>query len=424
VKKLLFLLAILVFMLAACQKAEPPGDMVANQPDADLIEPDNNLTSAIPSEPPKEYSYKIGIYTDMHADEPESISMLKAEEQYKNRIYMQYAAYLPDTYTMPEQEVLVNEALQFITDNKINVLLFITAGYMYEPADFLKTLKEYSPDTFYIAIYCYPWRLASGVDDRLMDYADLELSTDQKATAVKAVEKARQMGAATCLDYTFRDNRYRDSDSALSYIESRILPEIREIIKAECVKQDMEYVDVLMMDPASDLGGGPGVGVNFNTYSVEKEIPKYGHNFCVLSSICDITFRGLSAKCIIVHLCHPSLFHVRWKDYMYGIVDNKNHFGDLEWTIEQMKAELEKKGMSGRFATWRVPFPMAAVSAAVEYAIDYCEGSIKSKDDLEAMRECFQKSMEMYNAGDIGFELNRDPEHENHFMFTEDYIVF
>jgi hypothetical protein len=155
-----------------------------------------------------------------------------------------------------------------------------------------------------------------------------------------------------------------------------------------------------------------------------NEITKYGQDICFLLSHCSANSQAaLEAKGIVVQLCHPGLFHEGWTDY-YHYIDNKNHFGDLEWTVAQMKALVEKSGMSGRFATWRVPFSMAATSAAVEYAIGYCEGEIESKTDIAAMRGCFKKAMEMYNADDIGFELNVDVEHNNHFMFTEDYIVF
>ena len=65
-----------------------------------------------------------------------------------------------------------------------------------------------------------------------------------------------------------------------------------------------------------------------------------------------------------------------------------------------------------------------STTAAIEYAIKYCEGKTDGKADLEVMRDCFKKGMEQYDAADIGFEVKQHPDYENYFLFTEDYIVF
>jgi hypothetical protein len=375
--------------------------------------------------PQKEYLYKVAVFTDMPEFEPEAISLLEAEKEYGERIVRYTAFYDPEISLGPGKDAIINEALPFILDPKIKVLLFIVAGNIYEPVDILKAFKEARPDIFYIALYCYPWSDAYGVDDNLMEFADLELSIDQAITAKKAVEQAKKMGATTCIYYTTRDHRYYDIDIEL-YRESYILPEIRDIIKTGCTLQNMEYVEVITRDVMSDSLEGE----DFNSYSVCREIPKYGQDICVFSSKCYIdmiiTNDGLTYKTIVIQLCHPSLFHKGGNcaaHFTLKHIDSKNHFGDLEWTIEEAKSNLKEQSLSGRYATWRVPFTMAATTAAVEYAIGYCEGEIESKTDLSAMRECFQKAMGIYNSADTGFELNQHSKYPNCFMFTEDYIV-
>lgn len=190
-KKIVFIVFIAALMLSACHKSDPP-----------------EMPVILP-EQPKEYPYKIGIYTDMYAGEPEAIAMLNAEKQYNERVTLQFATFDPRLYgmsdAMPEREVLISEALQFIENTKLKVLIFVVAGNMEEPADFLQAIKETRPDIFYIAVYSYPWQNAYGVEDNLMEYSDFELSTDQAATAEKAVEQAKKMGAAACIDYTISD---------------------------------------------------------------------------------------------------------------------------------------------------------------------------------------------------------------------------
>ena len=79
---------------------------------------------------------------------------------------------------------------------------------------------------------------------------------------------------------------------------------------------------------------------------------------------------------------------------------------------------------SGRYATWRVPFTMAATTASVEYAVGYCKGEIKSKVTYEELVICFNKAMDFYGAGDVEFELNLNATHNNHFMFTQEYVIY
>jgi hypothetical protein len=375
----------------------------------------------------EEYSYKIAIYTDILTDEPESISMLNAEKQYQHQVFLKFASHDPDPYAMPKREALINEALQFLEDPKINALIFVSAGNIDEPAGFLKTLRESRPDIFCIAVDGYPWSDAYGIDDNLMGFADLELSIDQAVTAKKAVEQAKKMGAVACIDYTFRNHGYYDIDLEL-YMESRILPAVRDAIKAECIKQDIKYVEELGPDRMSDIGMEKSA--QWPIEAIDDNIAAYGQNICFFSSQCHCStlLLGyqfvLNTKGIIVQLCHPSLFHKGWKNAAgFDMLNNIDHFGDLEWTFEQTKSKLEKEGLFGRFATWRVPFTMAATTAAVEYAIGYCEGEIESKTDLDAMRQCFQKAMEIYDSADTGFELNQHPDYPNCFLFTEDYIV-
>lgn len=217
------------------------------------------------------------------------------------------------------------------------------------------------------------------------------------------------------------------------YKKSRILAEIRTVIKTKCMEHFIKYIDEWGPNPMSDMvfAGATQWPLAF----IDDKFTKYSQEICFFSSICRVQHsldhnvlynNALDKKGFIVQLCHPGLFHTGYagmQSSLFNTIDNENHFGDLEWTIANMKSKLEELNISGRFATWRVPFTIAATAAAVEYAIGYCEGEIENKADIDAMRECFRKAMELYNAGDIGFELNIDPEHDNHFMFTEDYIV-
>ena len=409
-------------ILTSCQKTE----------DAFLNEhaPETNdmlSTTFLPDSTAKESSYKIAIFTDLHTYEAETISILKAEEQYKERIVKYIAAY-DSVNEILEQEDLTGDALHFIADPEIKVFIFVAGGYMKEPANFLKMLKEIRPNIFYIVAYCYsPFLLASIDENQFFEYVDLKLSINQEATAIKAVKQAKKMGAMACIDYSSPDRRYN-----MTELELRMLPKIRSVLEAESAIQNIKYIEEYCPEIYSDIGGYRLI--YWPMSDMEEKYSEYGNDICGFSNNCLFQmkldeFASYSFnKGIVVQLCHPGLFHNKryssHRSLLMYIIDSEKHFGDLEWTIEKLKEHLKSEKTTGRFATWRVPFSMVATTAAVEYAINYCEGNLDSKVDLDAMRECFQNAMEMYNAGDIEFELNRDAEHDNHIMFTQDYIIF
>jgi len=415
----------MALMLISC---EVDSSLTEGQPPEPTHSLQASITAAPDETPTKAEPFRIAIYTDMPMDEPEIMSIIDADERHKGRIVWQSA--FPDSDSVPnfdgkpqeEREEIMNglihSALQLIEDPSTKAMVFVSAGKLDDPYGFLDKLKEAHPDMFFFAIDCYPSSLLYGVENCFAAHSDLVLSVDEKKTAIKAVTQAKRMGATAIVDFTTPDRRYHDIDLMFPGMEestTRILPEIRETLRDQCEKLCISYYESVDYAKASQW--------LFHQIGVYEE---YGKDICFLSSNCGsqmLSDMFVFGRGIIVQLCHPGLFHVsdivRWP---LGI--GEEGFGDLSLKHERMEAFVESNGFSGRFATWRVPFSMAATAAAVEYAIGYQDGEILNRIDICAMRSCFSKAMEIYDAGEVGVELQVDTEYDNSFLFTQDYFTY
>ena len=384
-------------------------------------------SSLMPEKVEYDTIYKIAIYTDMLMDEAEAAAILYAEEQYGDTIVRKNTTFDPVTGGLLEREITIREAVEFAENPDIAALLFITVGRVPEPSEVLAAIKEARPDIFCIALNCYPWSQVSTIEDTLMDFVDIELSIDQIATAKKAVEQAKKMGAEVCIDYVVPDNNYFEIGGEV-YQKSRVLPEVRSTIETECLRAGMKYIEELGPN-YSEPDGFIGIG-NWPYDKISDNFIMYGNNVCQFSSQCliqrKIEQEARYNKGIIVQLCHPGPFHHWWKGFFHDVelTDYQANFGDLAWAVNKKNEDLKMTRSSGRYATWRVPFTMAATTASVEYAVRYCKGEIKNKVNYEELVICFKKAMDFYGVGDVEFDLNLDATNNNHFMFTQEYVAY
>ena len=139
-------------MLVSCSSGDLPIET------AEPERPDNSVPSETtepskPSEPPEgtdqldnEDSYKVAIFTDMRTEDPEIISILKAEEKYGDRIVRLTTNPEHGLYNdLSEWEELIGEVLRFIEDPMIRALIFVSAGNLVRPSEFLGGNEGDSP---------------------------------------------------------------------------------------------------------------------------------------------------------------------------------------------------------------------------------------------------------------------------------------
>ena len=278
-------------------------------------------------------------------------------------------------------------------------------------------IRKQRPDILVVALDCYTTTIfdLATVEEvsTLCNLADLLVSIDEMEMCKQMVKQAQKLGAETIFFYYWK--RWLDYDINITKYE---------MVKQTCQELGLKFVSLDM-----EIVAGP---IPVARLDLPNQVRNYGKH---TNFICpdDLYYQPLIGVALLTGaICaqpwYPDMGQF-FGDSMLGgesawFKIDEDNANDIDLWIEDIKEKVAKKDGAGRASTWRVPPAMLATTAAVEYAIAYCEGKTQGKVDIEVMRDCFSKGMEIYNAAGTGFELNRHPDYGNHFLFTEDYIVF
>ncbi|MCL1817073.1 MAG: DUF3798 domain-containing protein [Clostridiales bacterium] len=414
-KKILVLFACLSIIIlgAACSTTEMPD--VTSQEDAALEineqEPNNQPTEDATYKELDNANYQILLYT---VDDPYD-EFYFSTKAILNKYYMNAFHYtIPEDFCERSAELFA-ENMVFIENNQIKAA--IVDQYISGCDVLLSQIKKRYPGILCIVL------TTKDIYD-IIDYADIVISVDAFNMGKKMVEHSKSIGAKTFVYYTFPSYQ-KYSNSSLF-----VLKQYSEAFQEVCSEEGLRFVEIM------DYSCLPNDNIDTQlvAYDVSQKINQYKGevsffvDYCTLQGPIMATIRDFGG--ILAQPCHPSLYHgfqlalglYPYKELGNMSMDDFDPF-NFDKQIEEIETTLREWESAGRFATWKVPFSLAATTAAIEYAKKYCEGNISGTDDLEAMRECFQKGMEILNSADTGFELNQHPDYPNCFLFTEDYIV-
>jgi hypothetical protein len=353
-----------------------------------------------------EDNYQIVMYTSEHSD---SVNYTIADIGINEYSIKALHAMIPEDFNERSAEILADN-IAFIEGNKIKAA--IISQWVPGLVELISHTKERYPDILLIAI-------TDDDTEEIIDIVDIVLCVDTFAMGKRMVEQAQRMDAENFFYYTF------PSDLASPSVSSQNKEVLDEVLQEECSKFNIEYLKVADCGFEIDWVDAYVLGSN-----ISKKIHECGIKTSFFVDSCwlqPVVIDKIAREGgFYAQPCHPSMNH----GFIIGLgiglgIQGPSipPFNDFDQYIKEIEAKLTEYGSKGCFATWRVPFTMVAAYAAVEYARGYCEGRISGTEDLQAMRECFQKSMEICNSADTGFELNQHPKYPNCFMFTEDYIV-
>ncbi|TYP58489.1 DUF3798 domain-containing protein [Thermosediminibacter litoriperuensis] len=350
-------------------------------------------------------SYKIAIYTNtVSQNEEEFRSAEQAQKKYPDIIVTQT---MPDNF-MKEQETLIANAVALASDKDVKALIMNQA--VPGAAAAFEKVRQQRPDILLIAI-------TPAEQDIIADKADMVIQTDELSMGYKMVEQAKNFGAKVFVHYSFPRH--------MSY---PLLARRRDILKEECAKAGIKFVDATAPDPTGDAGL-PGAQ-QFIIEDIPRKVAEYGKDTVFFSTNCGmqepLIKTALEQGAMVVQQCCPSPFH--GYPGALGINIPPDKAGDVDYVIEQIKAKIAEKGGTGKFSTWPIPASMLSTAAAVEYAKLYAEGKLKSKNDPEALKKCFEEvsknaKIDISNYVEIGAD-GKEIKHENFYMILSDYITF
>lgn len=381
-KKLLsiFLSALLIFTLVGCSTTK----------------------SSDPSKSNDKKKFKIAVLTGTVSQGEEEY---RAAENMKNKYGdMLVLQTYPDNF-MKEQETTISNALSMASDPDVKALIFVQAVPGASAA--IDKIKETRPDMLFICG-------VPGEDpDMIASKADIVLQADELGMGTAIIEQAKKMGATKFVHYSFPRH--------MSY---QMLALRRDIFKDTCNKLGMQFVDATAPDPTGDAGV-PGAQ-QFILEDVPRKVKELGKDTAFFSTNCSMQEPLIKAilkeGAIFPQQCCPSPYHGYPGALGIQIPDDKK--GNVDYVIDQITAKIAEKGGKGRFSTWPVPVNMMFVEGGVEYAKAYLEGSIKSKNDKQALSDILSKvsnkpmKINTLNDEKSGKKL------DNFYMILSDYIGF
>ena len=385
-KKLLSLLMILVMVIGMVGCSQPaPAE----------------TGSEAPAEEAAASNFKIGIMTGtVSQNEEEYRAAENVQAKYgKDRVLiMTY----PDKF-MDEQETTIANLVSMASDPEVKALIICQAVPGTSAA--IEKVKELRTDLLIIAG-------TPGEDPKMIaDKADVVLAMDELGMGATIPEQAKKQGAEVFVHYSFPRH--------MSYA---LLAARRDLMKDKCEEIGLQFVDATAPDPTGDAGVSGAQ--QFILEDVPRMVEKYGKNTAFFSTNCSMQVPLISAALdeggIYPQPCCPSPYHGFPSALGIEIPEEKK--GDIDFAVEQIKAEIAAKGGTGRFSTWPVPVAMMFVEASADYAFAWGEGEFQDKlnvTELQKHFDAFAKLPVTLTALDEGGE-----HYDNYLMTMMDFLNF
>ena len=106
-----------------------------------------------------------------------------------------------------------------------------------------------------------------------------------------------------------------------------------------------------------------------------------------------------------------------------GIEVPEDHKGDVDYMRDQISAKLAENNMTGRMGAWSAPMHTMFINCAVQYAMDYCNGTFTERADMEHFTQIFSD----FAGGDVSVRVYEDIEsgkaYDNFFVVLGKFIT-
>ena len=277
------------------------------------------------------------------------------------------------TNFMAEQEQMVTILAEIAADRDVKAVLLNQAVPGSNAA--IDKLKETRNDVF--IVYCQPQENPVDVARR----ADLVFQNDSPAMGEPMVKQAKAQGAKVFVHYSFP-----------RHMSQVLLAARRDLIKAACEKEGLQYVEATAPDPTGD--GGLPATQQFILEDVPRMIARYGKDTAFFATNCGMQIpliaRIVEGGAIYPQPCCPSPTH--GFPAALGIVAPAGRGADMPYFIAETKRILAEKGMTGRLSTWPAPAAMAWTGSGIEYAIKVLNGQVpRGRIDDRVLAGCISE---------------------------------
>ena len=370
-KMLAMLLAlVMVFSLAACgAKTEAPAatEAAAAAPAAPAV------TEAIEEaveEVASNDNWKIAVLTGTVSQGEEEFRAAEKAIATWGADHIITATY-PDNF-MSEMETTVSTLVGFASDPDVKAIVMCQA-VPGAKAGFDKIREMGRDDILLIA--------GTPQEDPavIAAAADFVMYADEVAQGDTILETCANWGIDVLIHYSFPRHM------AMELIVGR-----HELMQQNADALGIELVDVTAPDPTAEAG--LSASQQFILEDVPQQLAKYeGKKVAFFTTNCGMQ-PSLQAACLdepnayYPQPCCPSPYHA----FPATLGLELEIGGDDTEALKQIAAKLAEHDAVGRFSTWAHPVAMTMIEIGVEYAKEYIDGNITSRNDAAALDALMQ----------------------------------
>jgi hypothetical protein len=336
-----------------------------------------------------------------------TVSQNEEENRVLERIKAKYpgvfvSAMFPDNF-VKEQETTMSNIINLVSDPDVKALVCLqdVAGV----AASISKARELRPEIMYLTC------VIAEDPNVIGPQVDIALNPDQIGMGEAIIKQSIALGAKTFVHY-----------SLPRHMSMQLLSSRRDRMRKAAESRGLKFVDATSPDPLGD--SGVAGTQQFILEDVPKMIAKYGKDTAFFGTnpamMEPLIKKVAQGHGIFPQPCDPSPY--QGFPSAFGITIPKDKAGDSQYVLGEIKKSIAKLGNAGRMSTWPVSANMMMCEASLEYARQYCEGTIKSKSDMSVMKDLCSKiagsNVSMIKLVDGGKTYN------NFFTLLSDYYTF
>lgn len=326
---------------------------------------------------------KIAVITNVPTQSEEEF---RAAENLKEKYGSDKVIHItwPNNF-MSEQEQMISMLASLATINDLKVLVINQAVIGTNIA--VDKLKETRNDVF--IVYCGAQEATSEIITR----ADLIMTSDDMGVGTAIVKQAKKQGARVFVHYSFA-----------RHLSNELIYSRREIIRRECAREGIQYVEATAPDPLSEAGISGAQ--QFILEDVPKMVARYGENTAFFNTNCSMQIPLIRAvvdqHAIYPQPCCPSPFHG-----FPAALSISDGVDDISHIVAETRRIAASKNMSGRLSTWPVPSSMMQTAAGAEYAIRWLRGETpRNGIDNKILEDCINSYIMDVTGSPLGITMD------------------
>jgi len=209
------------------------------------------------------------------------------------------------------------------------------------------------------------------------------------------VKQAKKLGAKVFVHYSFP-----------RHMSQPLLSGRRDLIRQNCQREGLQFVDATSPDPTGDAGVTGSQ--QFILEDVPRMIARYGKDTAFFSTNCSqqipLIKAIVDAGGIYPQPCCPSPYH--GFPSALGIGTSGGGLMEINQMIAETRKILAAKNEIGRLSTWPVPASMTWTNAGAEYAIKWIKGEVPQTGiDVDVLADCISTYAREVTGADVDIAM-------------------